>query len=175
MNVGFFRIEVDSIGEEFLTDLQLQLTVMLVRDNKLYCVNDGNTYTAFWIYGKEEFSQFVNSPIYNLPDLEGKDVRGVQVRGYYIREAAAIGLHGIYDASSTWYITTLIPMISNKLDPDCRVYHMPNNYVTKPYSSHATIRFDEIIPLTEQEILHAGDIMNRKHSRLQLNSPNPPN
>ena len=170
LNVGFFRIEVDSIGEEFVTDLQSQLSTMIVLNNELYCINNGNPYTAFWIYGKEEFSEFVNSPIYNLPDLQGKDVRGVKIRGYYIREAAAIGLHGIYDPSSIWYMHTIIPMISNTIHPDCRVYHMPNNYVTNPNTTHGSIRFDEIIPFSEKDVLNYEYVINRKRSRIHLNS-----
>jgi hypothetical protein len=169
LNVGFFRIEIDSMGEEFVTDIKIQLPNLLKYDNELYCINDSNPYTAFWIYGKQEFSEFVNSLYYNLPDIHGKDPKNVQIRGYYIREAAAIGLHGIYDPTTLWYIHTVIPIISNTVHPDCRVYHMPNNYVTNPYNVHGTIRFNEIVPFSEKDILNFEQLMNRKRIRLQLN------
>lgn len=168
LNVGFVRIEVDSVGKEFSTDIQLQLPLILIYDNEIYCVNDGNPYTAFWIYGKEEFSEFVKSPYYDLPDIEGKDVKGVHIRGYCIREAAAIGLHGILDSSCLWYKHTVIPIHSKTLDPDCRVYHLPNNYVNNPNTFFATLRFDEIVAFSEKDIVDREENLIRKRIRLQL-------
>jgi hypothetical protein len=46
---------------------------------------------------------------------------------------------------------------------------MPNNYVTNPYNVHGTIRFNEIVPFSEKDILNFEQLMNRKRIRLQLN------
>ena len=39
----------------------------------------------------------------------------------------------------------IIPIINNKLIEDCKIYHMPNNYVADKSSLWATIKFDEAI------------------------------
>ena len=95
-----------------------------------YCVNNKNPYCAFWIYNKNEFGKFVNSKYYNINNI----------LQYDIREKSAIGLHG---TQTQWYKNTLIPIINNKLIEDCRIYHMPNNYVLNKNTRFATIKFDE--------------------------------
>jgi hypothetical protein len=130
-NLGFVRIEFEN-NVEYITDLygeQLDTTIKL---DQLYCVNNKNPYCAFWIYNKNEFNKFANSRYYYID----------AIRGYDIRAAAAIGLHGL---STNWYKSTLIPMIDNKLIENCKIYHMPNNYVCDKSSPFATIKFDEAI------------------------------
>ena len=129
-NLGFVRIEVEN-GIEYLTDLygEKMDTVINLNDEN-YCVNNKNPYCAFWIYNKNEFGKFVNSKYYNINNI----------LQYDIREKSAIGLHG---TQTQWYKNTLIPIINNKLIEDCRIYHMPNNYVLNKNTRFATIKFDE--------------------------------
>ena len=129
-NLGFVRIETKD-NEEYITDLpgiKLQSTVNL--DNIDYCVNNINPYCAMWIYNKEEFNKFVDSKYYDINNIHG----------YEIREKSAIGLHG---CMTDWYKGTLIPLIDNKLNEKCKIYHLPNNYVTNPNCNFATIKFTE--------------------------------
>ncbi len=128
-NLGFLRIETND-NEEYVTDLpgqKLYSTINL--DNIDYCINNVNPYCAMWIYSKEEFNTFVNSKYYDINTIYG----------YGIREKSAIGLHGI---SNYWYKGTLIPLINNKLNSNCKIYHLPNNYVTDITNNFATIKFD---------------------------------
>jgi hypothetical protein len=74
----------------------------------------------------------VNSKYYNCRNIDG----------YSTREQSAIGLHG---SDTPWYKNTLIPIVNNKLIDDCKIYHMPNNYVNNKDSMFATIKFDEAI------------------------------
>ena len=129
-NLGFVRIEVEN-GIEYLTDLygEKMDTVINLNDEN-YCVNNKNPYCAFWIYNKNEFSKFVNSKYYNINNILKYDTR----------EKSAIGLHGMH---TQWYKNTLIPIINNKLIEDCKIYHMPNNYVLDKNTRFATIKFDE--------------------------------
>ena len=133
-NLGFVRIEVEN-NIEYITDLYGEKldTVIDVDDTK-YCVNDKNPYCAFWIYNKNEFTRFVNSPFYRM-DMTSK---------YEIREQSAIGLH---DKDMKWYKNTVIPIIRDKLCEDCKIYHMPNNYVTDKTTRFATVKFDEAIQI----------------------------
>jgi hypothetical protein len=133
-NLGFVRIEVDN-GIEYITDLYGEIldTFIDVNEQK-YCVNNKNPYCAFWIYNKNEFNNFLNSKYYNINNISG----------YNTREQSAIGLHGI---NTNYYKNTLIPIVNNKLHEDCKIYHMPNNYVLNKHTRFATIKFNEAVNL----------------------------
>jgi hypothetical protein len=126
-NLGFVRIEINN-DVEYITDLEGTYLDKYITLDQMYCVNNKNPYCAFWIYNKNEFVRFVNSPYY--------DIRNI--RGYDPRAASAIGLHGLH---TNWYKSTLIPMVGNQLIEDCKIYHMPNNYIG--HSHFATIKFNE--------------------------------
>lgn len=129
-NLGFVRIEVKD-GIEYITDLYRdQFDMIMDFHNIKCCVNRKAVYCAFWIYDKAEFGRFVDSKYFDCS----------QIPGYEIREKSAIGLHG---GENYWYRGTLIPMKGSKLVEDCRVYHLPNNYVNDEKSHYATIPFEE--------------------------------
>lgn len=133
-NLGFLRIEVED-NIEYITDLHGEpLDTVIDVDGTPYGVNNKNPYCAFWIYDKNEFTRFVNSPYYQIKNIPT----------YGIREQSAFGLHG---KGMTWYKNTVIPVIRGKLCEDCKIYHMPNNYVTDKTSRFATVKFDEAIQL----------------------------
>ena len=131
-NLGFVRIEVHN-NIEYITDLpgyKFDTIININEDN--YCVNNKNPYCAFWIYNKNEFNNFVNSKYYNINNIINYD----------IREKSAIGLHCI---KTNYYKNTLIPIINNELNDNCKIYHLPNNYVTNKDSKFATVKFTEAI------------------------------
>ena len=133
-NLGFVRIEVED-GIEYITDLYGErLDTFIDLNEQKYCVNNKNPYCAFWIYSKNEFNNFVNSKYYNINNISG----------YNIREQSAIGLHG---TNTDYYKNTLIPIVNNKLHEDCKIYHMPNNYVLNKNTLFATIKFNEALKL----------------------------
>jgi hypothetical protein len=132
-NLGFVRIEVEN-NIEYITDICVKLDNIINLNEEIYCVNDKNPYCAFWIYNKNEFNNFVNSKYYNINNISD----------YGTREQSAIGLHGL---STDWYKNTLIPIINNKLIEECKIYHMPNNYVLDKNACFAKIKFDEVLKL----------------------------
>ena len=135
-NLGFLRIEVDPMGKHYTTDnatspdgsIDQTLRKTITINGKVYAVNDANPYCAFWIYDANEFSRFIYSGFYN-PAL---------INGYGIREKAAIGLHGLY---TPWYTYTVIPVMDKGLNPGCKIYHLPNNYLYGAWKLHP---FDEV-------------------------------
>ena len=138
-NLGFVRIEIEN-GEEYITDLfGEKLDTIVTLNNRLYCVNNKNPYCAFWIYNKNEFNAFVNSKYYSLDNYNLN-------KEFYcmIREYSAFGLHS---KGCDWYKSTLIPIVNNKLIEDCKIYHMPNNYVIDKTNKFATIKMNEAINL----------------------------
>lgn len=134
-NLGFVRIEVNAQNKlEYIHDITNlhggRLDTFIELDGKKFCVNNKNQYCAFWIYNKHEFNRFIDSKYYDINNIAN----------YYIREASAIGLHGW---ETPWYKNTVIPLVDNKLHPDCRVYHLPNNYVNDSSSPFAKVLFTD--------------------------------
>jgi hypothetical protein len=137
-NLGFVRIEIEN-GEEYITDvLRTQLDTIIIVNNILYCVNNKNPYCAFWIYNKKEFNAFANSKNYSLDSYIVYNYE----KYYQIREISAFGWNvpGI-----NHYKNTLIPIVNNKLIGDCKIYHMPNNYVENESNKHIMTPFDNAI------------------------------
>jgi hypothetical protein len=133
-NLGFLRIEVNN-NIEYITDLyDERLDTFINLNDKKYIVNNKNPYCAFWIYDNNEFNKFINSNFYNIKNI----------KGYGIREKSAIGLHGV---ETNFYKNTLIPLIDNKLCIDCKIYHLPNNYVNDNNTKFATIKFADALIL----------------------------
>jgi hypothetical protein len=129
-NLGFIRIEVNDKKEEFMPDLyNVRFKKFIEIDKQKYVINDANPYCAIWIYNKNEFHKFIRSKYYDINTIPG----------YGIREMSAIGLHG---QGTPWYKNTVIPLIDNKLDGDCKIYHMPNNYL----GTWANVQFNDIVP-----------------------------
>jgi hypothetical protein len=133
-NLGFVRIEVEK-DIEYITDLKVKIDTIICLNETNYGVNNKNPYCAFWIYNKNEFNNFVNSKYYDINNIPH----------YAIRESSAIGLHGF---KTNWYKNTLIPIVDSKLIEDCKIYHMPNNYVVNKRTRFATIKFDEAVENT---------------------------
>ena len=141
-NLGFAIIEINDKGEEYYQGLcrNTYIDKSIVLNDTLYCINDKNPYCAFWIYNKKEFERFTESIYF---DIIGN------VPGYGPRESSAVGLHGINPLY--WYKGTVIPIVNNKLTDDCKIYHMPNNYVklTAIYDDckFSTIKFADALKL----------------------------
>jgi hypothetical protein len=162
-NLGFILTEFDSVGEEFAVNLHNkdciceQLFKVCTIDGKPYVINDLNTYTAFWMYDKKEFNRFVESKWWDPKSI----------KGYDLLANVAIGLHFIRDPEFKWYKDTVIPLNSQlKLVDECKTYHLPNKYVKEKFCFFSTVRFDEILPLSQEQVLNPNFAIQRKHSRL---------
>lgn len=111
-NLGFLRIETSN-GLEYITDFErgssLKKTTMICEKN--FVVNDVNPYCAFWIYSKKDFALFLTTPAWMYWTM----------KGIGIREASAFGMIKMFQ--------TVIPLVDDSLDPCCKIYHMPNNYI----------------------------------------------
>ena len=143
-NLGFVRIETDVNGTEYITDLWEKLDTSIDLGGEIYCLNNKNPYCAFWIYTKAEFARFVESHYYDVQNIPE----------YYVREKSAVGLHG---NQNYWYKGTVIPFAKDgdsvRLVDDCRIYHMPNNYLGDN-SLFATIQFQHAV---ENQLKHSVD------------------
>ena len=118
-NLGFIRIEKKN-EEIFSTDITKKINYFLKINNKVFAINDVNSYCAFWIYDKKEFIKFTQSKFWNFT-WKGKNIHAF----YGIREMSAIGWHG---KNMSKYKYTLIPMTKNKLNKDSYILHLTNNH-----------------------------------------------
>jgi len=143
-NLGFIRIEVKD-GEEYMTDILRKIDNTLIDvDGHAYVVNNVCSYYAMWIYNKGEFNKFTRSKYYNgilnnaneLIDV--KKYPKKKVVGRSIREKSARGFQYCYK-------NTIIPVKNNKLVKECRIYHLPNNYVNCNRGPFAVIKFNDAI------------------------------
>jgi hypothetical protein len=140
-NLGFVRIEIDDKGEEHITDIchspdmssLSYLTKNISIEKEEYVINDKNPYCAFWIYDKQEFNKFVDSKYYDIKNVSGYDIRAV----------VAIGLHGV---ETDWYKGTVIPIKNNQLVNECKVYHLPNNYVHRE-GHWICLKFNDVVKI----------------------------
>lgn len=131
-NLGFFRIEIGPDKQSYLTDIIEPMNQIVQIDDHLYACNLTNPYCGFWIYDKKEFNQFVNSKYW--------DIRNI--KGYSVRASSAIGLHG---TKTPWYKCTIVPVIDGRVHTDCKVYHIPNNYVVDKNNYFASMHLEKAV------------------------------
>ena len=137
-NLGFLRIETDINNNEYVVDVTRKLNTnnTVVINGKNYVINNVNPYVASWIYDRNEFEVFLNSPFYN---------GNGNIPNYDIQAASAIGLHG---NGMNRYKNTIIPFDydTKQLHPGCRIYHIDNVYLYKhDECQSSTILFKDIL------------------------------
>ena len=161
-NLGFLRVEQDAANEDYLSDMMnehcipTQMNTVYTLSGKYYIVNNVNTYCAFWIYDKEEFNRFVDSRYYDPANIPK----------YGVREAVAIGLHGITDPTMNWYKGTLIPLEGTTPAKACRINHLANTFVNEFGSIGAILKFEEAVLLNKNLTLNVVALFHRKNARL---------
>lgn len=119
-NLGFLRIEVDPNQNEYIVDVTRHLHKSIQINDISFVINNNNPYVAMWIYDKKEFQKWVDSPLYDIKNIAGYD----------IREMSAIGLHGL---RTNWYKGTILPI--NDIS-ECKLYHLENKYIVDPVFSN---------------------------------------
>lgn len=135
-NLGFVRTEISrrAGGAECITDFpKVRLPRAYVRiQGADFVFNRVNPYCAFWIYDKDTFARWTESPLYKPQNI----------KEFNIREKSATGLHG---PLTRWFDGTVIPVVEggSKLHPGCKVRHLGNNYTHN--LMFCTILFDDAI------------------------------
>ncbi len=92
-------------------------------DNQKYFINDFENYCCFWLYEKKVFDDFLNSKFWDFK----KKLTNFR-HNYGITERSALGFHAL---NSSYFKATLIPKINFKLDANCFIEHITNNYFDK--------------------------------------------
>lgn len=152
-NIGFIRIEKDLQGNEYMTDITTPINkkITIVNEyedesNKTEYALLNNPYCGCWIYDKSEFTRFIDSDYY---DFNIKFLLTLRVNATahppgcaLIRESSAIGMN---DASNIIYKGSIIPISNNQLIDECKIYHLPNNYVYDSRVVFAKLLFTKAI------------------------------
>ena len=161
-NVGFLRVESKD-GEDFLSDITSFFSSKVEVDNKDYVVNDINPYCAFWICDKDVLKKWIESDFYNLKKVHGYKERNSSLlrklglnnnerlsylaynkKNKRIDSAMEASAYGLNYPKLNWYKYTLIELENNKIIEDCKVYHLPNNYVNEDETEMGTVKFEDL-------------------------------
>lgn len=160
--VGFLRVETKD-GEEFLSDITSTIDSNLELEGKKYAINNISPYCAFWIYDKKQMFEWVNKKIYNLKyvhGLEDKNSKFLESLGLNsinwlkyllynhrhkrLSTVMEISAYGMNFPNNNNFKYTLLELKNNNVVDDCKVYHLPNNYVNEKITPMGTLKFKDI-------------------------------
>ena len=96
-----------------------------------------NPYSAFWIYSKNEFKEFLKTKYWSF-NWSWKTTSGILLT----REMAAVGWHG---KNMDRYIATLVPLEKEKLSHGSFIKHISNNYGNNPAGLFGTIKVNDLL------------------------------
>ena len=123
-NLGFLIYEKNNEdNENYSIHISEKLNKFFNLNSQNFIINDLENYCCFWIYDQNQFNDFINSKWWNFK----KRVHNFR-HNYGITERSSIGLNAL---NINYFKATLLPEINNKLDPNCFIEHITNNYFNK--------------------------------------------
>ena len=101
-----------------------------------------NSNSSFWIYDKDEFSEFVKTKYWRF-DWKWISISDILL----IREMAAVGWHGqnMNGLDMGRYLGTIVPLKNRKVDSRSFIRHLPDNYANAPRGLFGTFRMSDIV------------------------------
>ena len=121
--------------KKYCIHLTNKLTKFIKIDKQIFFLNDVENYCCFWIYNKKIFNNFVKTKWWSF------EKKLTNFRHHYgITERSSLGYHAL---NINYFRATLLPQVNNKLDPNCFVEHMTNNYFDK-FSDIDKLEYDDI-------------------------------
>ena len=147
-NLGFLRVEKSLKNKKFYSTDQIKKIKFYLKIRNILFAKLESGYCAFWIYDKQEFSNFIKSKYWNFKfNLES--ISGSQLT----REMSAIGWHG---PNMGKYSASIIPIVNGKLNSYSFIKHISNNYVQNSYSKNPKSFFGSISvdELLEKKLLY---------------------
>ena len=123
-NLGFLIYEKNNEdNENYSIHISEKLNKFFNLNSQNFIINDLENYCCFWIYDQNQFNDFINSNWWNFK----RKVHNFR-HNYGITERSSIGLNAL---NINYFRATLLPEINNKLDPNCYIEHITNNYFNK--------------------------------------------
>ena len=165
LNLGFLRIEVKN-KVEYLSDITQKINKTIDLDDKKFVINNRTPYTAFWIYDKSEFNKWVKSDFYDLKIIHGYKRKNSRLLKFLklswsknlqyliydwqhkrIDSVMEANAYGLAHPDLNWYENTIIKLENNKIDKNCRVYHLANTYVNENETDLGTLKIEDLLDI----------------------------
>ena len=123
-NLGFLIYEKNNEdNENYSIHISEKLNKFFNLNSQNFIINDLENYCCFWIYDQNQFNDFINSKWWNFK----RRVHNFR-HNYGITERSSIGFNAL---NINYFKATLLPEIDSKLDPNCFIEHITNNYYYK--------------------------------------------
>jgi len=138
-NLGFTRYEIKNkilYSADQVTKSKFYVDLL----EQKYIVPD-NPHSAFWIYDKNEFREFIKTKFWKF-NWKWVTISGILL----IREMATIGWHGINmnGIDMNRYLATIIPLKKGHLDKNSFVRHLSNKFSVNPAGLFGTFKIKDI-------------------------------
>ena len=125
-------------------------------ENQKYFINDFENYCCFWLYNKKIFNDFLSSKFWSF-----KNKLTNFRHNYGITERSALGLHAL---NVSYFKATLIPETNSKVDPDCFIEHITNNYFDR-FLDENKKKFNDIRGVCK---FHTNEIISEDKNQKQI-------
>jgi hypothetical protein len=157
-NLGFIITEYNKCDNNFYSqNIGKKLDNFVILNNKKYIVNP-QAYCCMWIYDNIEFNSFIKTKWWRF-DWKGNN----PFCFYGVPEMSAIGWNGM---NMDRYIATVIPSKNSKLDKNCFLEHMTNNYILK--KGQKSFNTPEWCKFTTSDLINGNQLILFKKKSLTL-------
>ena len=136
-NLGFIRVDKKKKNNLLYSTDQIKKIKYFLIIKGIKFVKLENPYSAFWIYSKNEFKEFLKTKYWSF-NWSWKTTSGILLT----REMAAVGWHG---KNMDRYIATLVPLEKEKLSHGSFIKHISNNYGNNPAGLFGTIKVNDLL------------------------------
>jgi len=141
-NLGFLRVEVNKKNKKLYSTDQVEKSQYYVDLSKKKYVILANSNSSFWIYDKDEFSEFIKTKYWRF-DWKWISISDILL----IREMAAVGWHGqnMNGIDMGRYLATIVPLKKGKVEKKSFIRHLPDNYANAPRGLFGTLKMNDIV------------------------------
>jgi hypothetical protein len=138
-NLGFLRVEKRKKNNLLYSSDQITKIKNYVLLKKEKFAKLESSYSALWVYTKEELKKFSKTKYWNF-NFKWITVSGILL----IREMSAVGWHGenMNGQYMNRYKATIIPIKNNKLNKASFIKHISNNYANNPAGLFGSLKVD---------------------------------
>ncbi len=140
-NLGFLRVEVNKKNKKLYSTDQVEKSQYYVHLSKTKYLVLANSNSSFWIYDKDEFSEFIKTKYWRF-DWKWISISDILL----IREMAAVGWHGqnMNGIDMGRYLATIVPLKKEKVENKSFIRHLPDNYANAPRGLFGTFKMNDI-------------------------------
>ena len=141
-NLGFLRVEVNKKNKKLYSTDQVEKSQYYIHLSKTKYLVLANSNSSFWIYDKDEFSEFIKTKYWRF-DWKWISISDILL----IREMAAVGWHGqnMNGIDMGRYLATIVPLKNGKVENKSFIRHLSDNYANAPRGLFGTFSMNDIV------------------------------